>query len=155
MDPAIIAALIGPVVTFILGASAQGRFRSRSQSKRIGELKAPYITGKWDSEWYFHDGKEERRYSRELIEITKQQWAFFEGRGKDTTRGYDYPLKGQFNSHGIITFSYDFEDQAKAIAGSGVLKLNATNDECSGFWHGYTRENKMIGGRVVWHLRNT
>ena len=147
MDNAILAAIIGAVAA-ILGAVLQAYGKELLDILNISKLKIPSLTGEWEATWYVTENNEERIYTTDIIELTHRGGIYFKGLGYDE-RG-NYKILGMFNSHRIITFSYDSGLTLYALVGGGVLLPNATFNELSGYWHGYVQEEKIVGGRVIW-----
>lgn len=147
MDNAILAAIIGAVAA-ILGAVLQAYGKDLLEILNISRIKIPSLVGEWEATWYVTENNEERIYTTDIVEMTKSRGVHFKGIGYDE-RG-NYKITGIFNSHGIITFSYDSGLTLYALVGGGILLPNPTFTELSGYWHGYVQEEKIIGGRVVW-----
>lgn len=147
MDTAILAAIIGAVGA-ILGALLQSYGKELFEALNVSSLKIPSLTGEWEATWYVTEGDEERIYVADIIDLNHRSGIHFKGLGYDE-RG-NYKILGIFNSHGIITFSYDSGLTQYALVGGGILLPNATFNELSGYWHGYVQEEKIVGGRVIW-----
>lgn len=147
MDNAILAALIGAVAA-ILGAVLQAYGKELLEALNIARIKTPSLIGEWEATWYVTENNEERIYTTDIVEITKSRGVCLKGIGYDERA--NYKIDGVFNSHGIITFSYDSGLTLYALVGGGILIPNATFTELSGYWHGYVQEEKILGGRVNW-----
>jgi hypothetical protein len=147
MDPILLAAIIGVCGT-IAGAALQAFGVHLIEVLRLGQPSIPKLIGRWDASWYVTEAGSERLYAADEVEITRQRGVRFTGKGLDW-RG-DYIIHGRINSHGVITFSYDFGLLRFALVGGGVVTPDATTNELTGLWHGYAQESKLVSGRVIW-----
>ncbi len=148
---------IATVAGGILGALAQPVASAWLETRKTPNLDLPDIVKKWNATWYVDhaDGQytEEQEYTTEPIRINKQRGAFFEGVAHSKIdQGVTYQIRGRFNSHGIVTFSYDAGTFGNALVGGGILKANATYTEYEGRWHGFVREGVLASGHVVWKI---
>lgn len=110
--------------------------------------KYPLFNGCWDAVWMITgDDGSEREYIHDTVDL-KQRGRSVSGKGRDSRGRGDYVLHGRFNSHGIVTLAYEYE--RAAMAGSVTLKADPVPNSATGRWHGYTQEDEVVSGRVVW-----
>ena len=143
------ASIVGAVLGAVLGGIAQEYVRDWISARRIHKTPLPNLKGTWKATWYIEKNGSEEVYVEDQVRIETQRGIRIIGTGDEPTLG-SYTLQGNFNSHGVITLTYDFRNRTIGVVGGLVLKVNATVDQCDGRWHGYTREDKLKSGRVEW-----
>lgn len=147
VDSTIIAATIGTGGALI-GIFVRPWVEQFFEKRKVGVGKYPSIQKTWEASWYI-DGK---LFVADKVRITKQRGSKFEGIGSGGGDKYPSPYNvvGQFNSHGVITFSYDFGFESYAMVGCGVLKVDPSLETCQGWWSGYSKSGDLVSGKVIW-----
>jgi cell division protein YceG involved in septum cleavage len=145
----IVAAVIGFVGTTIGGLlTAFGReFLDKFASGRN-----PYvdILGLWNCEWYVTNSSgDEVLYNSDIVKITELKGWGVEARGYQQTAG-EYVLSGRISPVNVLTMLYEGKSKRHSLTGAVVLKVSPLADVMKGKWYGYTREDKLQGGEVIW-----
>lgn len=146
MDTNLIAAIIGAGATIIVGLLTL--FGKEIKSLRIRkELGYPNIKGHWRASWYLDNTEEV--YLEDTVVINKIRGINIYGEGLNTGKG-NYPLSGKFSKNLILNFIYESGKNYISLSGVIILKINPLGTECKGRWYGYTKEDKLAGGDVIW-----
>lgn len=124
MDP-VIFGTITTISGVALGAAAKEVVKDCFERRRVGRANTPNVCGTWKAEWFDDSGGADKIYTEDTVQIETQRGVRIEGHGNEPTLGR-YTLAGQFNSHGVVTLTYDFREKANAIV--GVVLLQVTPD---------------------------
>ena len=146
MDTNIIRALIGAGATIL--AAILTIYGKRITSKRkLKKLGYPDIKGYWKAFWYLDESK--NIYLEDTVHIKSIRGMKVYGEGINTGKG-NYPLYGRFSKNLIINFIYESSKNYISLSGVVILKIGPLGDECIGRWYGYTKEDILTGGNVIW-----
>lgn len=146
MDSTIIAGIIsafgGITGTFILVYFVP-ILKSKSFRRRN---KTPDILGTWENEWFIGD----KLYTTDFFEIDK--WIKnnkFQGIGSDDKIGR-YMISGEIH-YDVFVATYEHVNYpTKGYIGTFTLKLSSAGGNLmEGCWHGFTRNDKFEGGKVI------
>jgi hypothetical protein len=133
----------------VLGAVAGESVKDLLARRQVGSGNTPDLRGSWDATWYDDSSGSEMEYVRDSVEITRQRGVRIEGRGDVAVLGR-YALIGRFNSHGVVTLTYDFREKVNAIVGVLLLQVSPDLRGARGHWRGISRSGSVVGGRVEW-----
>ncbi len=146
MDTNLISALIGSGATILAAILTVYGNNIKSFLKRKN-LGYPDIKGNWKATWYIDESDEV--YLEDTIVISKIRGMKIYGEGLSSGYG-NYPLTGKFSKNLILNFIYESEKNSVLLSGVIILKINPLGTECKGKWYGYTKEDKLTGGDVIW-----
>jgi hypothetical protein len=152
MDNTIIAAIIGLTGTIIGGLITlfgKDFFEKLAAPKNIHVD----IIGLWDCEWYTKGdlGEKtivEKLYNKDTVEIKKLKGWEIDAEG--TQPNGKYLLKGRISAVNVVTLLYEGISKKKSLTGVVILKVSPMGDIMEGHWYGYTREDILQGGKVIW-----
>lgn len=146
MDPDLLSGIIGAGATVLVGVLTI--FGKEIKSIRIRQgLGYPNIKGHWKASWFLDDSEE--IYLEDTIVINKIKGISIYGEGINNVNG-NYPLSGKFSKNLILNFIYESSKNYISLSGVIILKVNAMGTKCEGRWYGYTKEDKLTGGNVIW-----
>ena len=146
MDSNLLAALIGAGATIIAGILTVYGKEIKSIRRRK-ELGYPNIKGHWKASWYLDSAEEV--YLEDTVIINKIKGINIYGEGINSING-NYPISGKFSKNLILNFIYESSKNYISLSGVIILKINPLGTECLGRWYGYTKEDKLTGGNVIW-----
>ena len=146
MDSNLIAAIIGAGATILAGILTVYGKDIKSIRKRK-ELGYPNIKGYWKASWYLDSSKEV--YLEDTLIINKIKGVNIYGEGINSVSG-NYPISGKFSKNLILNFIYESSKNYISLSGVIILKINPLGTECQGRWYGYTKEDELTGGNVIW-----
>jgi|GEM_PF-1271719 len=146
MDTNIISAVIGAAATFLVGIlTIYGKeIKSISRREKMGY---PDIKGHWKASWYIDGTKEV--YLEDTVVINKIKGINIYGEGLNSEKG-NYPISGKYSNNLILNFIYESGQNYISLSGVIILKLSPLGTECKGKWYGYTKEEELTGGDVIW-----
>jgi hypothetical protein len=148
MDPITIGA-ISTIGAGVLGAVASETVKDWLAVRQIGKGAAPNVRGPWKATWYNDGPSSDNPYVEDIVRIETQRGVRIEGYGDVPELGR-YTLVGRFNSHGVLTLTYDFREQVNAVVGVVLLRVTPDLKAARGHWHGIARNGDDVGGRVEW-----
>lgn len=146
MDTNIIAALIGAGAT-MLAAILTIYGKNIFAAKKGKSLGYPDIIASWKASWYLDD--KEGVYLEDVVQIKKVKGLKIVGEGINSDKG-NYPLNGRFSKNLILNFIYESGSPYISMSGVVILKVDALGTTCKGRWYGYTKEDVITGGDVIW-----
>lgn len=146
MDSNLTGAIIGAGATILVGVLTLFGKEIKFIRKRKN-LGYPNIKGHWKAFWYLDDSEE--IYLEDTVVINKLKGINIYGEGLNTGKG-NYPITGKFSKNLILNFIYESGKNYVSLSGVIVLKINPLGTECKGRWYGYTKEDKLTGGDVIW-----
>lgn len=146
MDTNLISGIIGAAATLVAAVLTLYGKNIQALWKRK-ELGYPNIKGHWKATWYRDDSKEP--YLEDTVVIQKIRGMNIYGEGINSEQG-NYPLSGKFSKNLILNFIYESGKNYISLSGVIILKIDPLGTECKGRWYGYTKEDEVMGGDVIW-----
>jgi len=146
MDNSLLSAIIGACAT-MLAAFVTIFGKNIFSFKKIKSLGYPDIIASWKATWYIDDKDE--IYLEDIVEIKKVKGFKIFGEGINSGKG-NYPLYGRFSKNLILNFIYESSSSYVSLSGVVILKIDPLGSTCKGRWYGYTKEDKLTGGDVIW-----
>ncbi len=148
MDSNVLSALIG-VAGIILGAFVRPVREYVLFKIKIAGKNIPNLVGHWKVEWFVPDGEGGwELYSKDTIDIEKQRGFNVSGKGRED-KG-TYLLTGKLSMSNILSFTYEFENPRIISTGGGILQIDPLGKTGTGLWYGFTKQNRIEGGEVIW-----
>lgn len=146
MDTNFVSALTGAAATIMAAILTVYGNNIRSLAKRK-ELGYPNIIGHWRAYWYLDESAEV--YLEDTVVINKIKGIDIYGEGINPING-NYPIHGKLSKNLILNFIYESGKNYISLSGVIILKIDPLGTECNGRWYGYTKEDKVAGGKVIW-----
>ncbi|WP_138433047.1 hypothetical protein [Winogradskyella algicola] len=146
MDSNLVSAIIGAGATLFAGIITTFGKEINSHRK-IKQLGYPDIKGHWKASWFIDNIKEV--YLEDTVVINKIKGINIYGEGINHVNG-NYPISGKFSKNLILNFIYESSKNYISLSGVIILKINPLGTECKGRWYGYTKEDELTGGDVLW-----
>jgi len=143
-----IISLLGGIAITLAGAVAKALLPNLIDSISLRNTNIKKLKGQWQAIWYATENDREEKYIEDRVEIKKIKGYNIIGVGEDVKGSYK--LKGKFALAGLITLTYEYDNKSNFLVGVLILRVDAMMNKCEGYWHGYTKENKISGGRVEW-----
>jgi len=145
MNTEIISAIIGATATLIAGLLVIFNKRISGSIQRKS-MQFPDIGGKWKAKWYIDGDKEP--YLEDIVIIKVKGFQIY-GKGGNIHKG-EYQFKGKFYRNMIANLIYEYSDSNISLSGVITFRISPRGKKCIGKWYGYTKEDTINGGNLIW-----
>ena len=143
----------------------------RSKKAFMTGPSAKHLEGTWEAKWYQHnpgDGEDElyttmdsvvgmmMPYPDDVITV-ESNGPHLWGESFNVHTNATYWLEGRISSKEYVTLSYWSEASPEVSGFTGVLFMKVGRDDneklrLEGHWLGYSRNQKIVRGKVVWRM---